>query len=442
MSVKVENVEKNVVKLTIEVDAKKFEEGIHKSFIKNRKMFNIPGFRKGKAPRKIIETYYGEAVFYEDAINIVCPEEYDNAVKETKIEPVDHPEIDIDQIGNGENLIFTAKVTVKPDFELGEYKGIEVEKIEYNVTEEDIETKIGQMQLDNARLIAVEDRPVQKGDIVVIDYEGFVAGEAFEGGKGEKQELEIGSGQFIPGFEEQLIGKKSDEEVEVNVTFPEEYNSEELAGKDAMFKVKVHEIKFRELPKLDDEFAKDVSEFDTLEELRENTKKKLIEEAENKTKIAKENAVLGKIVEVTDIDIPEVMIKNQVKNMVKDYEMRMSMQGINMEQYFQITGMTRETFEKQFEEDAKKQIKTNLILEKINEIENIDITEEDIEKHLAKMAETYKMELEKVKDIFKGEEGKDKIKNDLSIEKVVDMLIENAKFIENKKESKDENEKV
>ncbi len=429
MKVKLEKLENNVATLEIEVDGAKFDEGMQKAYIKNAKRFNIPGFRKGKAPRKIVERYYGEGVFYEDAINIVCPDAYTEAVEETKIDPVDRPEIDIKQIGDGDNLIFTAVVTVKPEVALGEYKGIEVKKVEYNVTEEDVENELKQMQEKNARLVTVEDRAVQEKDTAVIDFEGFIDDEPFEGGKGEDYSLEIGSGQFIPGFEEQLIGKNTGEEVELNVTFPEEYQAEELAGKPAVFKVKINQIKFKELPELDDEFAKDVSEFDTLDELKEDINKRLTEEAENKTKNEKENAVIDKILENVTVEIPEVMIENQINSMMRDFDMRLQSQGMNLDQYLQFTGSDVNQFKEQFKDQAEKQVKTTLVLEKISKLENVEVSDEDLEENIKKLAEDYKMEVEQVKKVYRPEDL-EAMKNDLAISKIIDMLVDSAKVVE------------
>ncbi len=427
MSVKLEKLEKkNVVKLTIEVDAQTFDKGMQEAYKKNKSRFSIPGFRKGKATRKMVEHYYGEGVLYEDAINAVCPEEYDAAVNEINIEPVDRPEIDIEQIGSGENLIFTATVTVKPDFELGEYKGIEVKKIEYNVTEEDINEKIKEMQQKNSRLVTVEDRPVQQGDIIEFAFEGFVDGEPFEGGKAENYQLEIGSGQFIPGFEDQLVGKNIAEEAEVNVSFPEDYNAENLAGKPALFKVKVNQIQFKELPEIDDEFAKDVSEFDTIEELKADVRSKLEEEAKTKEKNETQSAVLDKIAEGLEIDIPEVMIESQISNMMQDFDMRLKSQGMDLEKYMQMTGMQIENFKEQFKDQAQKQVKTTLILEKITKLENIEVTDQDVEAHIEEMSKNYNMDADKIKQMLGQQvEG---IKDDLAMQKTVDMLVENAKI--------------
>lgn len=428
MKVKIENVEKNVVQLEIEVDAARFEEGMKRSFFKNAKKFNIPGFRRGKAPRNIIERYYGEQVFYEDAINYVCPEAYDEAIKENDIHPVDRPDIDIKQIGSGENLIFTAKVTVKPEVELGEYKGIEVEKTEVIVTDDDVKNELNRIVERNARLVTIEDRPVQSGDIAVIDFEGFIDGEAFEGGKGENYNLVIGSGQFIPGFEDQLIGAKTGDDVEVNVTFPEDYASKELAGKPAVFKVKVNEIKFKELPVVDDEFAKDVSEFDTLDEYKADLRKKLVEAAEHRAKHETEEKVISKVVENAVVDIPEVMVEKQINNLIYDIDLRLRYQGMDLKSYLEYQGMDEKAFREQFSERAEQEVKTQLVIEKIKEVENIDASEEEMDEEIKKLAESYK---EKPEDFAKRlkEEDKSYIKDNLVVRKTIDFLVDNAKLV-------------
>ncbi|MGE4283338.1 MAG: trigger factor [Clostridia bacterium] len=425
MSVKVEQVEKNIVQLEIEVSVDQFEEGMQKAYIKNVKKYNIPGFRKGKAPKKIIEKYYGEGVFYEDAINIVCPEAYDKAVEETKIDPVDRPEIDIKQIGEGQNFVFTAKVAVKPEIELGAYKGIEVNQIEYNVTEDNINEELKKMQEKNSRLVTIEDRAVQQGDLTIIDFEGFVDNEPFEGGKGSNFNLEIGSGQFIPGFEEQLIGKNTGEEIDVNVTFPEEYHADELAGKPALFKVKINQIKFKELPEIDDEFVKDVSEFNTLDELKEDIKKRLTEENEHKAKHEMEDAVIDKVIEGVSVDIPQVMIENRIDSMARDFDMRLRGQGLELDKYLELTGFNMEQFREQFKEQAEKQVKTSLVLEKIGQVEAIEVSDDELEQELVKLADNYKMEIDKLKKMLKSEDIQS-IKDDLVIGKTIDMLVENA----------------
>ena len=427
MSVKIENVEKNVVQLEIEVDAAKFDEGMQKSFLKNAKKFNIPGFRKGKAPRAVVERYYGEQALYEDAINFVCPEAYDKAVEENDIHPVDKPEIDIKQIGSKQNLIFTAKVTTKPEVELGEYKGVEVKKAEAFVTDDDVENELKKVQEKNARLISVEDRGIQNDDIAVIDFEGFIDGVAFEGGKGSNYNLTIGSGQFIAGFEEQLIGAKKDDEVEVNVTFPEDYGNTDLAGKPALFKVKVNEIKVKELPDLDDEFAKDISEFDTLEAYKEDMRKKLVESAEHKAKHETEEGVVDRVVENASVDIPRVMVEKHIDGMAYDFDMRLRYQGMDLQRYLDIMGMDTDTFREQFSKRAEKEVKTQLVLEKVSKLEGIDATDEEVSEEIKRLAENYKQNEEDFKKHLR-EDDIEYIMSGIVVKKTVDFLVENAKL--------------
>ncbi len=429
MNVKVENVEKNVVQLEIEVDAAKFEEGMKQSFIKNAKKFNVPGFRRGKAPRSVVERYYGEQALYEDAINIVCADAYDEAVEENDLHPVERPELDIKQIGSGQNLIFTAKVTVKPEVTLGEYKGLEIKKTVANVTDEEVDNEIKKAAEKNARLVSVEDRPVQKDDITTIDFEGFVDGVAFEGGKGTDYSLTIGSGQFIPGFEDQLIGAKIGEETEVKVTFPEEYHSEELSGKPATFKVTVKEIKVKDIPVIDDEFAKDVSEFDTLEAYKEDLKNKMVHEAEHQAEHKNEDSVIGKAVENASVDIPEVMVSKRVDDLVRDFEMRIQYQGLDLNKYLEIMGMDYNTFRGQFGKRAEDEVKTQLILEKISQVEDIQVTDEDVDKEIKTMAENYKQDAEEFKKHL-SEDDIEYIKESNKMKKTIDFLVENTKFVE------------
>ena len=421
-----EQTEKNTVKLTIEVDKEAFEKAMDKSYRKNVKQIMLPGFRKGKAPRKLIEKYYGEAVFYEDAVNFVCPDAYEFAVKEAGITPVDRPEIDIEEIGEGKDLVLTAVVTVKPEVTLGEYKGVKAEKTVYETKDEDVDAEIKMAAEKNARMITIEDRAVEKGDFTVIDFEGFVDGKAFEGGKGTDYSLEIGSGQFIPGFEDQLVGAKLNEETEVNVKFPEEYHAEELKGKDATFKVTVKEIKVKELPALDDDFAKDVSEFDTFEEYKASIKEKLDKANEERTKAEFENNVVEAVSANAEVDIPQCMIDNRVEDMIKDFGYRLSSQGMSLEQYMQFTGTTVDTFKEQFKDQATAQVKSNLVLDKIAQVENLTVSQEDLEEELKKMAEMYGMELDKVKTLI-GENEQETMKDDLKVRKAVDFVTENAK---------------
>ncbi len=431
MNVEIKENEKNKITLEIEVDDDVFEDALNKSYIKNVKHITIPGFRKGKAPRRFVEKYYGEGVFYEDAINIICPDAYDKAVEEKGIDPVDRPEIDIINIGGDEKFKFSATVWVRPDVNLDEYKGVEVDKLDYAVSDEDIEKEVLAMRDKNARMVDVSDRAVQNDDIAVIDFEGFTDGTAFEGGKGENHELTIGSGQFIPGFEEQLVGKNIDEEVLVKVKFPEEYHSEELKGKDAEFKVKINAIKVRELPEADDEFAKDVSEFDTYAQLVEDIKKRLTEDAELRAKRDTEENVLQAISDKTKIDIPQCMIEQQTDKMVQDYSYRLSSQGMSLEQYAQYTGLDMSKIREQFTENAEKAVKSNLILNKVADLEEISVSDEEMDAELQKMGDQYKMELDKIKEIMK--DSLDNMRGDMRINKTLEFLVDNAKMKEPKK---------
>ncbi|HOA55030.1 MAG: trigger factor [Acetivibrionales bacterium] len=427
MQVKVENAGKNVVQLEIEVEAEKFEQGLQKSFIKNAKKFNIPGFRRGKAPRHMVEKFYGEHVLYEDAINEVCPEAYEQAIEEHDINPVDRPEIDIKQIGKGQPLIFTATVTVRPDVELGQYKGVEIEKSTAVVTDEDVEKEIERARERNSRLVTVEDRPAASGDTVTIDFEGFVDGEAFEGGKGTDYELVLGSGTFIPGFEDQLIGAAKGEEKEVNVTFPEEYHSKEMAGKAAVFKVTVKEIRIRELPELDDEFAKDVSEFDTLEEYKADLRKKLLEKAEHNARHENEDKVIEKVVENATVDIPPVMIERHIDNLVNDFAMRLMYQGLDLEKYLEISGMDMNAFREQFKKRAEQEVKTQLVIDKISKVEAIVPTDEDTDGEIRRIAENYRQSEEEFRQHLKPDDI-EYIRSTLVARKTVEFLLENAKL--------------
>lgn len=426
MSIKVENTEnKNEVKLEFTIEASKFDEAIKKVYSKSAKYFNIPGFRKGKAPMSIVEKYYGDEIFYEDAFNEVVPEVYEKELKENNIEAVSHPDIDVKQIGKGQDLIFTAVVQTKPEVKLGKYKGIELKKVEYNVTDHDIEHELGHMQEKNARLVSVEDRQTQNGDITVIDFEGFVDGVAFEGGKAENHELTIGSNTFIPGFEDQIIGMKIDEEKDINVKFPEEYFSDELKGKDATFKVKLHEIKKKELPELNDEFAKDVSEFDTLDELKNSIKEKLEEENKNKAKYETEDAAVKAVCDNVTIDIPSGMVETEIDNMTKEIEQRLSYQGMKLENYLQMIGKTKEEFRKEYEEQARTSVKSRLVLEAIIKEEKIEADDEKVQEKIKQMAEMYGQKEEQLKE---NEGFINYIKESLKNEKVVEFIVENAKI--------------
>ncbi len=425
MAVKNEQIEKNLVKLTFEVSAEEFDKAINKVYKKNANKFNVPGYRKGKAPRQIIEKYYTAAVFYDEAINEVLPAAYEAALEESGVESVARPEVDVEEIKAGEPVVFTALVTTKPEVTLGEYKGIEVEKIDYTVTDEDVDKDIEAARNKNARLITIDDRAVENGDIAVIDFEGFVDDVAFDGGKGESYELEIGSGTFIPGFEEQIIGAETGADVEVKVTFPEEYHADNLAGKDAIFKVKVNEIKKRELPELDDDFASEVSEFETLAEYKADVKAKLEEAAKNKAQTETENAIVDKAIENATFDIPEAMVEAQIDNLVRDMAQRLQWQGMNLEMYMQYTGMTMEMMRAQFTEQAKKQISGSLVLEAIQKAEGIEVGPEELELHLVDMSKKYNMELDKLKEAL-SEVETENIKQELAMQKTIDMIVNNA----------------
>lgn len=416
----------NEVKFEITVEAAKFEEAIKKVYFKSAKYFNIPGFRKGKAPMQIVEKYYGKEIFYEDAFNEVASEALEEAVTENKIDVVSRPDIDVTQIEKGKDLIFTAVMQTKPEAKVSKYKGIEIKKVEYNVTDEDIEHELHHMQEHNSRLISIEDRPVESGDTATIDFEGSVDGVPFEGGKAEKYDLEIGSNTFIPGFEDQVIGMKIDEEKDVKVKFPEEYFSKELAGKDAVFKVKVHEIKKKELPELDDEFAKDVSEFDTLKELKADIKAKQEKQNEERAKYETQDAVIKALCEKTKVDIPSGMIEMEIDNMLKEFEQRLSYQGLKLEQYFQMMGKTEEEIRKEYEPQAIEGIKSRLALEAVIKAEKIEATDKDIDEKMKEMAKNYGKENDE--EFLKNENVRNYIKQGIESEKAINFLVENAKI--------------
>ena len=426
MSVKIEKTKNNnELKLEFTIEAKKFDEGMKKVYAKTAKYINIPGFRKGKAPMAIVEKHYGPEVFYEDTFNEIVPEEYERELKENNIDAVSRPEIEVKQIGKGQDLIFTAIVQTKPEVKLGKYKGIQLNKVEYNVSDEDINHELGHMADRNSRLVTVEDRAVEDGDITVIDFEGFVDGVAFEGGKAENHELTIGSKTFIPGFEDQIIGMKIDEERDINVKFPEEYFSEELKGKDAVFKVKLHEIKKKELPELNDDFAKDTSEFDTLDELKASIKEKLEHEKEHKAKYEMEDAAIKAVTETAEVEIPSGMIETELDNMIKDMETRMSYQGLMMEQYLQMMGKTMEEFRKENEEQAKVSVKTRLTLEAIIKAENIEASEEDVNAKVEEMSAMYGRPADELK---KNEQFVTYVKDSIKNEAVLKFILDNAKI--------------
>lgn len=426
MSLQVENLEKNMAKLTINVSAEEVEEAIQKAYLKQKSKISVPGFRKGKVPRKMVEKMYGVGVFYEDAVNEMIPTAYEAAAKESGLEIVSQPSIDVVQIEAGKEFIFTAEVAVKPEVELGEYKGVQVEKKDIEVTDEEIMAEIDRERDQNSRVITVEDRAVQDGDMTVIDFEGFVDGTPFEGGKGTDYPLTIGSHSFIDTFEEQLIGKNIGEEVEVNVTFPEEYHAEELKGKPAMFKVTVKEIKVKELPELNNDFVEDVSEFSTVDEYKESIKKNIADKKEKEAKAAKEDSVIEKIIESSKMEIPDAMVESQVKQMAQDFSRRLSQQGLSIDQYFQYTGLTAEKMLEQMKPQAVKRIQSRLVLEAVAEKESFEVTEEDFENELKEMASTYSMEVDKLKELI-TDTDKDNMKKDIQVKKAVEFVTENAK---------------
>ncbi|WP_163537927.1 trigger factor [Gracilibacillus sp. YIM 98692] len=426
MTAKWEKQEGNVGVLTVEVDADKFNNALDQAFKKVVKDVQVPGFRKGKMPRGLFEKRFGVEALYQDAVDILLPGEYTNAVEEAGIEPVDQPEVDIEQIEKGKNLIFTAKVTVKPEVTLGEYKGLEVEEASTEVTDEDVEEEIKKQQEQQAELVVKEEGEIENGDTAVIDFEGFVDGEAFEGGKAENHSLEIGSGSFIPGFEEQLVGKKAGEETEVEVTFPEEYHAENLAGKDATFKVKIHEAKAKEMPELDDEFAKDVDEeVETLDELKDKTKKRLEEQKQTEAENNKREELVQQASENADVDIPEAMVQSELDRMLQEFEQRLQMQGMTLDMYFQFSGQDEDALKEQMKEDAGKRVKTNLTLEAIANEENVEVTDEDVEKELKSMASMYNMEVDQIKQAIGGNTAA--LQDDLKFKKAIDVLVDNSK---------------
>ena len=427
MSVRVEKLEKNMAKLTVEVSAEDFKAAIKKAFNKNKNRFAIPGFRKGKAPQAMIEKMYGEGVFYEDAADEAINASYAEAMKESGLDIVSRPEVTIEKIGKDEPFVYSALVAVKPEVTLGQYKGVEVEKADASVSAEDVEAELKKVQEQNARLLTVEDRGVEDGDQTVIDFEGFVDGKGFEGGKAEDYPLTIGSHSFIDTFEEQLIGKKIGEECEVNVTFPTEYHAADLAGKPATFKVTVKEIKVKELPELNDEFASEVSEFDTLDEYKKDVEKKLAEKKEIEANSKNEDAVVAKVVENATMEIPDKMIDAQAENMVQDMARRMQSQGLSLDMYLKYTGMTVEQMKEQARPDAEKRIRTRLVLEAVAKAENIQISDEKVDEEVAKMAEAYKMEVEKLKS-YMSESDVKQMKEDLAVQQAVDLLVAEAKL--------------
>lgn len=426
MSVQVENLEKNMAKLTIEVSAEEVEKAIQAAYLKEKGKISIPGFRKGKVPRNMIEKMYGAAVFYEDAANTLIQENYPSAVEESGVDIVSRPTIDVVQIESGKPFIFTAEVAVRPEVKLGKYLGVQVTKIDTSVSDEEVAEALEKERNNNARTVSVTDRAVAMGDTAVIDFEGFVDGVAFEGGKGENHSLEIGSHSFIDTFEDQLVGKNVGDEVDVNVTFPEQYHAADLAGKPALFKVKINEIKAKELPELDDEFAQDVSEFDTLAEYKEDVKKRLVEQKENEAKRTKEDEAIQKIIDKSTMEIPEAMIQTQCENMVNDFAQRIAQSGLSMEQYMQFSGLTVDKLMEQVRPEAETRIKSSLVLEQIAKEENIEVSDADIDAEVEKMAATYGMEADKLKE-YMGDAEKESMKRDLAVTKAVDLIMENVK---------------
>ncbi|QHS22931.1 trigger factor [Virgibacillus sp. MSP4-1] len=426
MSVKWEKQEGNEGVLTFEVDAKEFDSALDQAFKKVVKDVQIPGFRKGRVPRPIFEKRFGVEALYQDAVDLVLPEAYTKAIDEAGIEPVDQPDVDIEQIEKGKDLIFTAKVTVKPEVKLGDYKGLEVEEQDTSVTDEDVENEVKQLQERHAELVVKEDGKIEEGDTAVFDFEGFMDGEPFEGGSAENHSLEVGSGQFIPGFEDQLIGKEAGEESEIEVTFPEDYHAEDLAGKPATFKVKIHEVKAKELPELDDEFAKDADdEAESLDELKEKTKKRLQEQKEQDADNQKRESLVEQASENAEVDIPNAMVESELDRMLQEFEQRLQMQGMTLDMYQQFSGQGQDELKEQMREDAKKRVQTNLTLEAIAETENLEATEEDINEELENMAKSYQMEVDQIKQALGG--NTDMLKDELKLRKAIDFLVEQSK---------------
>lgn len=425
MSLQVEKLEKNMAKLTIEVPASDLEKALQSAYKKQKNKISLPGFRKGKVPRQMIEKMYGAEIFFDDAANEIIPKAYADAYDECELEIVSRPEINIVQIEKGKPFIFIAEVATKPEVTLGEYKGLEVDKVSTRVTQKEVEAKIEEEAEKNARTVTVEDRAVQDGDEVILDFEGFVDGEAFEGGKGENYPLTIGSGSFIPGFEEQLVGAEAEKEVEVKVTFPEDYHAEELKGKEAVFKCTVHEIKAKELPEIDDEFAAEVSEFDTLDEYKADVKAKIKEQKATDGKRKQEDQAVEQAIKNASYEIPDAMVDTQISQMANDFAQRIQSQGLTMEQYYQFTGMTEEKMNEEFKPQAVKRIETRLVLEAIAKAENIEISDEKLDEEIAKMAEAYKMEADKLKE-FMGDAEKKQMKEDMAVQEAVTFLVENA----------------
>ncbi|WP_347549387.1 trigger factor [Pseudalkalibacillus hwajinpoensis] len=428
MTAKWEKLEGNQGVLTVEVDATEVNSALDEAFKKVVKQVNVPGFRKGKMPRSLFEKRFGVESLYQDALDIILPKAYSEAIEESGIDPVDRPEVDVEQIEKGQNLIFKATVTVKPEVKLGEYKGLEVEEQDTNVTDEEVEAELKSLQEKQAELVVVEDGELQEGDTAVIDFEGFLGEEPFEGGQGDNYSLEIGSNTFIPGFEEQLIGEKAGAEKEVTVTFPDEYHAENLAGQEATFKVKVHDIKRKELPDLDDEFAKDVNEsVETLDELKKTTKENLEKQKAEDADVQKKDTLIEKATENSEIDLPSAMVDAEVDRMLQEFEQRLQQQGMNLEMYFQFSGQDEKALREQMQEDGEKRVRTNLTLEAIADAENVEVSEEEVNEELSKMAAMYNMEEEQIRQMLMMQGGTDALKGDLRIRKAIDVLVNNSK---------------
>ncbi len=428
MTAKWEKLEGNQGVLTVEVDATEVNSALDEAFKKVVKQVNVPGFRKGKMPRSLFEKRFGVESLYQDALDIILPKAYSEAIDESGIEPVDRPEVDVEQMEKGQNLIFKATVTVKPEVKLGEYKGLEVEEQDTNVTDEEVEAELKSLQEKQAELVVVEDGELQEGDTAVIDFEGFLGEEPFEGGKGDNYSLEIGSNTFIPGFEEQLIGEKAGAEKEVTVTFPEEYHAENLAGQEATFKVKIHDIKRKELPELDDEFAKDVNEeVESLDELKKTTKENLEKQKAEDADVQKKDTLIEKATENSEIDLPSAMVDAEVDRMLQEFEQRLQQQGMNLEMYYQFSGQDEKALREQMQEDGEKRVRTNLTLEAIADAEKVEVSEEEINEELSKMAAMYNMEEEQIRSMLTMQGGTDALKGDLRIRKAIDVLVDNSK---------------
>lgn len=436
MQAKVEKTGVNQVKLEVTVSVEEFDKAIQGAYLKMKSQISVPGFRKGKVPRQVVERTYGEAVFYEEAVNKIYMDTYPQAVEETGIEPVDRPEIDIVQIGDGKEMIYSAEVTVKPEVELGEYKGIKVEAVEYTVSDEDVQARVKQAQEQSARWVEVEDRAVENGDRTIMDYSGSVDGEKFDGGTAEGHTLEIGSGSFIPGFEDQMVGMKKEETKDITVTFPQEYHSEELAGKEAVFTVTVHDIKTKELPELDDEFAKDVSEFDTYEEYYQDIKGKMEEDAKNRQRSERENNAVKVASDNATVEIPDAMVESQIDSTIREIEMQYSQYGMNIEQYLAMTNSTMQDLRSQYKDGAYNRVKAQLVLEAIAEKEAVEVTEEDLNEEYVRMAEQYGKEVDEIKEMYKA--GEEYIREELKLQKTVALIMDAADLVEPKQEETNE----